>query len=173
MSFSQVKNVRIKSLTEGAVVQLRLGKAASKHDGDMIVEAKVLRHDHKDKESLVIFEERDADGNFSELVISQYPGANWRAGALYAALHAVDESTFTIKRAASPILTDAIGEAIKLIELEYEDVFAPEQLIALLAEIQNGNRINTNIKALATMLANRLVDELSALKPKNEAAVEE
>lgn len=173
MSFSQVKNVRIRSLTPGAVVQLRLGKAASRSNDDTLVEAKVLRHSDVGDKSLVVFEEKDADGNAAELTISKFPGANWRSGTLYVALNGVDESTFTIQKAATPIETDVIGEAIALIEKEHEDVFAPDQLVALLTEIKSGTRIPLKIKSQAVRLAHALVTELSALEPKQAAAVEE
>jgi len=169
MSFSPVKNVRIKSLTEGAVVQLRLGKAAVKSGDDTTISAKVLRHYDEGEKSLVVFEAVNADGTVGELTISRFPGAPWRAETRYVSLTHVDESTFTIQKAASPIQTDVIGEAIKLIDAVKDDVYAADQLIALLEEIQNGKRVNTEIKALATRLANKLVDELrdEVLEPAN------
>lgn len=173
MGFSPVKNVRIKSLTEGAVVQLRLGKAAVKSDDDVTVTAKLVKQYDEGEKSLVVFEETGADGTTSETVISRFPGAPWRAGNQYVSLSAVDESTFTIVKAASPIQTDAIGEAIKLIEAEAEDVYGADQLVALLTQIKDGKRVNTEIKALATRLANKLVDELSSMpegSPAEEAA---
>src|SRR5690349_19460081 len=168
MSFSAVRNVRIKSLTPGAVVQLRFGKAAVKSDEDTTVEAKLIRQYEEGEKSLVVFEETDKDGNTSETVISRFPGAPWRAGASYVSLVAVDEATYTIVKAASPIATDAIGEAIALVQKEAQDVWGAEQLIALLAEIKDGKRVNTSIKALANQLANKLVDELSNL-PENKS----
>jgi len=169
MSFSPVKNVRIKSLTEGAVVQLRLGKAAVKNSADTVIEAKLLRHYDEGEKGLVVFQVTGADGQVSELTISHFPGAPWRAGTQYVSLISVDESTFTIQKAATPIQTDVIGEAIKLIEAERDDVYAPEQLIALLEHVQTGKRVPTEIKALTTRLANRLVDELSNLPEKQPA----
>lgn len=169
MSFSPVRNVRIKSLTPGAVVQLRFGKAAVKSDDDKTVEARLLSHREEGEKSVVVFQETDADGNATETVISRFPGAPWRYGSSYVSLVAVDEATFTIQKAASPIATDAITDAITLINKEVDDVFAAEQMIALLTEIQTGKRVNTKIKALANQLAVRLVDELSNL-PEKEAA---
>lgn len=168
MSFSPVKNVRIKSLTPDATVQLRFGKAAVRSDDDVTVEAKLVRHYDEGEKSLVVFNEIGADGAVTETTISRFPGAPWRAGTQYVSLVGVDESTFTIQKATSPIQTDAIGEAIKLIQRESEDVYGVEQLVALLSEIQTGKRVNTQIKALATRLANRLVDELSSLPAKAE-----
>jgi hypothetical protein len=168
MSFSPVKNVRIKSLTPGAVVQLRFGKAAVKSDDDKTVVAKLLSHSEEGEKSIVVFQETDADGNTSETVISRFPGAPWRYGSSYVSLTGVDESTFTIVKAASPITTDAITDAIALINKELDDVFAAEQLIALLAEIKDGKRVNTKIKSLANQLAVRLVDELTNLPEKPE-----
>lgn len=164
MSFSPVRNVRIRSLTAGALVQLRLGKAAVKSPGDVVVEAKLLRHEEVGDKSLMVFEETDADGQKSELTISRFPGAPWRADTRYVSLIAVDESTFTVRPAASPILTDAIGKAVELVTKEAEDVYGAEQLIALLNKIRDGKRVPTDIKALATQYANKLVDELSALQ---------
>ena len=163
MSFSPVKNVRIKSLTPGAVVQLRFGKAAVKSDDDKTVVAKLLSHSEEGEKSVVVFQETDADGNNTETVVSRFPGAPWRYGSSYVSLTGVDESTFTIVKAASPITTDAITEAITLVTKEADDVFASQQLIALLTQIQNGKRVNTEIKALANQLAKKLVDELSSL----------
>lgn len=163
MSFSPVKNVRIRSLTEGAVVQLRLGKAAVKSAADVIVSAKMAKQYDVDEKSFVVFEPIEP-GTGTQLVITRFPGAPWRSDTKYVSLVAVDESTFTIVKAASPIQTDIIGEAIKLITIEQEDVWASEQLVALLEYIQNGKRVNTEIKALATRLANRLVDELSKVQ---------
>lgn len=169
MSFSPVKNVRIKSLTENAVVQLRLGKAAVKSKDDTTTTAKLLRHYDEGEKSFVVFEETDVDGRTTELTITRFPGAPWRADNQYVSLVAVDESTFTIQKAASPIQTDVIGEAIKLIQSESEDVYASEQLVALLEHIQHGKRVNTETKALTTRLANKLVDELSSLPAKDNA----
>lgn len=177
MSFTLVKNVRISSLTPGAVVQLRLGKAAVKSKDDVTTSAKLLRHAEENEKALVVFEETDSDGATSELTISRFPGAPWRtvsqSSSQYVSLVAVDESTFTIQKAASPIQTEAIDKAIKLIEAESEDVYAPEQLIALLSHIKNGKRVNTEVKSLANQLANRLVDELSALPAKEPVAASE
>lgn len=167
MSFSPVKNVRIRSLTPGAVVQLRLGKAAVKSKDDTTTTAKLLRHYDENEKSLVVFEETDADGRTSELVISRFPGAPWRAGQQYVSLVAVDESTFTIVKAASPIQTDIIDEAIKLIEAEKDDFYAWEQAVALFTYVRTGKRVNTEIKALANRYANKIVDELSNLPPKD------
>lgn len=169
MSFSPVKNVRIKSLTPGAVVQLRLGKAAVKSADDTIIEAKVLSHSEEGEKSLVTFEEKDGDGNTTETTISRFPGAPWRSGTQYVSLVGVDESTFTIVKAASPIQTDAIGEAIKLIAAEADDVYGAELLIDLFTEIKDGKRINVEVKAKANRLAARLVHELSNLPPKDAA----
>jgi len=169
MSFSPVKNVRIKSLTPGAVVQLRLGKAAVKSADDTTIEAKVISHSEKGDLALVTFEEKDADGYATETTISRFPGAAWRSGTQYVSLVGVDESTFTIVKAASPIATDAIGEAIKLIEAEREDVYAAELLVELFTEIKDGKRINVEVKAKANRLAARLVSELSSLPPKDAA----
>jgi len=169
MSFSPVKNVRIKSLTPGAVVQLRLGKAAVKSQDDTTIEAKVVSHSEKGDLALVTFEEKDGDGNTSETTISRFPGAAWRSGTQYVSLVGVDESTFTIVKAASPIATDAIGEAIKLIEAEREDVYAADLLVELFTEIKDGKRINVEVKAKANRLAARLVSELSSLPPKDAA----
>jgi hypothetical protein len=166
MSFTPVKNVRIGSLTEGALVKLRLGKAAVKSADDVVVEAKLVRHYEEGEKSLVVFTETNADGVASELVISRFPRAPWMAGAQYVSLLSVDESTFTLQKAASPVSTDAIVEAIKLIETESEDVYGAEQLVALLTQIKDGPRVNTATKALANQLANKLVDELSNLPDK-------
>lgn len=166
MSFTPVKNVRIRSLTEGAVAQLRLGKAAVKSADDVTVEAKLVRHFDEGEKSLVVFETTGDDGEAAETVISRFPGAPWRTGTQYVSLVGVDESTFTIQKAASPIQTDAIGEAIALVTKEAEDVYGAKQLIDLLAEIKDGKRINTVIKALANRLANKLIDELSTLPDK-------
>jgi hypothetical protein len=166
MSFSPVKNVRIKSLTPGAVVQLRFGKAAVKSDDDKTVVAKLLSHSEEGEKSIVVFQETDADGNATETVVSRFPGAPWRFGSSYVSLVGVDESTYTIVKAASPIATDAIAEAIALINKEADDVYAPEQLISLLTQIQSGKRVNTEIKALANQLAVKLVEELSSLPDK-------
>lgn len=163
MTFTPVKNVRISSLTVGALVQLRFGKAAVKSADDTIVEAKLIRHEDEGEKSLVVFEETNADGVKTETTISRFPNAPWKAGNQYVSLLGVDESTFTIQRAASPVTTDSIAEAIKLIERESEDVYASEQLVALLTQIQTGKRVNTEIKALADRLAKKLVDELSNL----------
>lgn len=165
-----VKNVRIKSVTEGAVVQLRLGKAAVKDDADVFVTAKLKAHLEEGEKSLVVFEETDADGNVSETTISRFPGAPWKTGNQYVSLVAVDESTFTPQKASAPIQTDAIGKAIQLIGKEMDDVYAAEQLIALLNEIQTGKRVNTGIKALANQLAAKLVDELSNLPDPDKTA---
>lgn len=171
MSFTPVKNVRIKSLTVGAVVQLRFGKAAVKSDDDIINEAKLLSSREEGEKSLVVFEETDKDGVVSETTISRFPGAPWRSGtSYYVSLVAVDPSTFTIQKAASPIATDAIGEAIKLIEIEKKDIFAADLLIALLLEIKDGKRINTEVKAKANMFANKIVDELSSLPDAEDEA---
>lgn len=171
MSFSPVKNVRIKSLTPGAVVQLRLGKAAVKSEDDVTVAAKLLRHYDEGEKSLVLFEVPNADGSgTSELTISRFPGAPWRSGSQYVSLVGVDESTFTIVKAASPIATDVIGDAISLVTKEAEDVYAPEQLVALLTQIKDGKRVNTEIKSLANKLAHALVSELSNLPAKDDEA---
>lgn len=174
MAFTQVKNVRITSLTENAVVQLRFGKAAVKSPKDSIVMAKLLRQyteGAEDEKTLVVFQVTADDGQVSETTITRFPGAPWRSGQQYVSLVAVDESTYTIQRAASPIQTDAIADAIALIEKERDDVYGPDQLIALLAEIQGGKRVNTEIKALANRLAVKLVDELNNLPAKEPAAV--
>lgn len=163
MSFSAVKNVRIKSLTPGAVVQLRLGKAAVKSDDDTIIEAKLVRHYDEGEKSLVVFEETDAEGNTSETTISRFPGAPWRLGAQYVSLVAVDESTYTVQKAASPIATDVIEQAINLVKQEADDVFGAEQLIALLTQIKDGKRVNIEIKSLTNQYSRKLVDELSNL----------
>ena len=168
MSFSPVKNVRIKSLTPGAVVQLRFGKAAVKSDDDKTVVAKLLSHSEEGEKSIVVFQETDADGNNTETVVSRFPGAPWRYGSSYVSLVGVDESTFTIVKAASPITTDAITEAVALVTKEADDVYAPQQLIALLTQIQSGKRVNTEIKSLANQLAVKLVEELSSLPDKSE-----
>lgn len=168
MSFSPVKNVRIKSLTPGAVVQLRLGKAAVRSNDDIVVTAKLLRQYDEGEKSFVVFEERDTDGNASELVVSRFPNAPWRAGKQYASLVAVDEATFTIVKAAGPIKTDAIKEAVRLIRLEKEDFYAADQAVALLEYISTGNRVNTEVKSLAIQYANKIVDELSSLPPKQD-----
>jgi hypothetical protein len=167
MGFSPVRNVRIKSLTPDALVQLRLGKAAVKSADDVVVVAKLIRHEEEGEKSLAVFEETDGDGNVSETTISRFPGAPWRQGNQYVSLVGVDESTFTIQRAANPIQLDAIGEAIKLIQTEADDVYGAEQLIALLNEIQTGKRINTEVKASANRLAVKLVEELSQLPAKD------
>lgn len=174
MGFSDIKNFRIQSLTDGAVVQLRFGKAAVKNGKkDTIVEAKKLKDFKEGDKSLMVFEEHRADGSAAEpITISKFPGAAWRAGSLYVSLVGVDESTMVIQKAATPIQTDVITEAIKWIHQEYDDVFAPEQLIALLSHIQTGKRINTEVKALATQLAHKLVHDLSQLEPKEQAQVE-
>lgn len=163
MSFSQVKNVRIKSLTPGAVVQLRFGKAAVKSQDDTTITAKLVRHYEEGEKSLVVFEETDEAGVASETTISRFPGAPWRQNTQYVSLVGVDESTFTIVKAASPIQTDAIAAAIKLVEANADDVYGAEQLVALLNEVKDGKRINTEVKALANKLANKLVDELTNL----------
>lgn len=168
MSFSSAKNVRIKSLTPGAVVQLRVGKTANKSESDTTITAKLLRHEEDGPKSIVVFEETDSDGRTSETVISRFPGASWRLGSQYVSLLFVDESTFTIERAASPIRTEVIGEAIALISKESDDVYGAEQLIALLTEIQGGKRVNTKVKSLANKFANKVVDELGNLPPKAE-----
>jgi len=168
MSFSPVKNVRIKSLTPGASVQLRFGKAAVKSQDDVVAQAKLIRHYDEGEKSLVVFEETNADGVKTETTISRFPGAPWRSGTQYVSLVGVDESTFTIIKAASPIQTDAIGEAVKFITAEFEDVYGAEQLIALLSQIKDGKRVNTEIKALANRLAVKLVDELSNLPAKSQ-----
>lgn len=170
MSFSPVKNVRIKSLTPGAVVQLRLGKAAVKSADDEVVQARLVRHHDEGEKSLVVFQVAGDDGTQTETTISRFPGAPWRHNTQYVSLVGVDESTFTIQKAASPIQTDAIDEAIKLIEAEKDDVFGAEQLAALLAQIKDGKRVNTEIKALANRLAVKLVDELSNLPTEESAA---
>lgn len=163
MGLSPVKNVRIKSLTEGAVVQLRLGKAAVRSEDDVTVTAKLIKQYDEGEKSLVVFEEYAADGTTSETTISRFPGAPWRSGNSYVSLSAVDESTFTIVKAATPIATDAIAKAIELIQREADDVYGAEQLVALLSEIQTGKRVNTGIKALGNQLAHALVSELSSL----------
>lgn len=163
MSFSPVKNVRIKSLTPGAVVQLRFGKAAVKSTDDVVTTAKLVRHFDEGEKSLVVFEEVGADGATSETTISRFPGAPWRAVNQYVSLVGVDESTFTIQKAASPIATDAIGDALKLIAANADDVYGADQLVALLTEIQTGKRINTDVKALANRFAVKVSDELANL----------
>lgn len=163
MSFSDVRNVRMRSLTPGARVKLRFGKSAVKSNDDTFVEAVLDRHDTEGDKHLMVFRETDADGNVTDLVISHYPGAKWKYGSLYASLSAVDERTFTIRKVASPPETDVIGHAVKLIRDEYEDVYAWEQLTALLLEIQTGKRVNTAVKTLAIQLAHALVSELSEL----------
>lgn len=174
MSFSAVRNLRITSLTPGASVQLRFGKAAVKNgNDDTIVEAVLERHYDEGEKSLAVFKETAADGQTSDVVISHFPGAPWRAGTAYVSLVGVDESTFTIQKAASPIQTDVIGRAIELIQQESEDVYASDQLVELLSEIKNGKRVNTVIKGMATRLANRLVNELSVLEPKQAEVVED
>ncbi len=170
MSFSSVKNVRIKSLTPGSVVQLRLGKTAVRSANDVVIEAKLVRHYDDGPQSFMEFEETNPDGQTSKTTISHFPGAPWKEGSRYVSLLAVDPSTFTIQQSARPVETDAIGVAIGLIEKESEDVFASEQLVALLVEIKDGKRVNTNIKSLALRLANKLVDELSALEPPKDDA---
>lgn len=175
MSFSPAKNVRIKSLTPGAVVQLRFGKAAAKSklpNSDVIVEAKLLRHEVDGDRSLAVFEETDADGNKTETVASCFPGAQWRSGSRYVSLVAVDESTFIVQKASNPIQTEVIDRAIALVTRESEDVYGAEQLIALLTLIKDGNRINTEVKAQATRYANKLVDELSSLPDRESAPTE-
>lgn len=167
MSFSQVKNVRIKSLTPGAVVQLRLGKAAVRSDDDTIITAKLVSHGDAGDKDVVTFEETNASGEVSETVISRFPGAAWRSGTSYVSLVAVDESTHTIQKAASPIQTNAIDEAIKLITAESDDVYAAEQLVSLLTKIKDGTRVNTEVKALANRFAAKIVDELNSLPDKN------
>ena len=169
MSFSPVKNVRINSLTEGAEVQLRFGKAAVRNNADdTITEAVLVAHRKEGKESFVDFEETDKDGNKSITTISRFPGAPWRAGKQYVSLVGVNESTYTVAKPATPIATNIIDEATKLIDSEREDVFAWAQLIALLSEIKDAKRVPTNIKKLATQLANQLVVELTA--PVEQAA---
>jgi hypothetical protein len=171
MSFSPVRNVRIKSLTPGAVVQLRLGKAAVKSPDDVTIEAKLTRHYDEGEKFFAVFEVTGADGAKTETTISRFPGATWRQENKYVSLISVDESTFTIQKAASPIQTDAIAEAVRLIEAESEDVYGAEQLVALLSYVQSGSRVNTEIKALANRLAKKLVDELSNLPAKEPVAV--
>lgn len=163
MGFSQVKNVRIKSLTPGAVVQLRFGKAAVKSPDDTIITAKLLRQYEEGEKSLVTFLEHDVEGSLSETTITRFPGAPWRSGTQYVSLVAVDEATFTIQKAAAPIQTDAIDQAILLIAKEKDDVYAAELLIELLAKIKGGKRVNTDVKEIANRFANKLVDELSTL----------
>jgi len=162
MSFSPVKNVRIMSLTEGAVVQLRFGKAAVRSDDDKIFEAKLDRKYTENEKDIVVFKETDGDGNETETRISRFPGAAWRSENAYVSLVAVDESTFTVAKPATPIATDVIADAIKLVEAAADDVFGAEQLVALLTEVQTGKRINTGIKDLATKLAHKLIEELSS-----------
>lgn len=163
MSFSPVKNVRIKSLTPGAVVQLRIGKSAVKSPDDVVVTAKLLSHGSEGEKALVVFEETRADGTSSETTITRYPGAAWRADASYVSLVAVDESTFTIQKAASPVATDSIGDAIKLVQANADDVYGAEQLVNLLTEIQTGKRINAGVKDLANQFAVKVAEELSSL----------
>lgn len=172
MSFAKVKNLRIKSLLPGAVVELRLGKAAVKTKLDVTVSAKLIRHYDNGDKLMAEFEltEPDKDGN-TELTLSRFPGAPWRSGSLYASLVGVDQSTFTIQKATSPISTEVIGKAIELVVKEREDIFGADQLIALLNEIKGGRRVNTNIKALANQLATKLVEELESLPDNPPAGV--
>jgi hypothetical protein len=132
------------------------------------VTAKVVAHREEGDKSLVDFQETDADGNVTQTTISRFPGAPWRSGNQYVSLVAVDESTFTVQKAASPIPTDAIAQAIEFVNREKDDVYAAEQLIALLTQIKDGKRVNTEIKALANQLAAKLTDELSNLPAKAE-----
>lgn len=174
MSFTPVKNVRIKSLTDGAVVQLRLGKAAVKSASDEVITAKVLRHeeDSNTEKSSVVFQRTNDEGETSEFVISRFTGAPWRSekstGNKYVSLVAVDESTYTIVSPASPVTTEAISDAVDLVGKESDDVFAHEQLIDLLTKIQTGKRVPADIRASANRLAVKLVDELSALPEEDE-----
>jgi hypothetical protein len=164
MSFSPVKNVRIKSLTPGAVVQLRIGKSAVKSPDDVVVTAKLLSHGSEGEKALVVFEETRADGTSSQTTITRYPGAAWRAdSSSYVSLVAVDESTFTIQKAVSPVATDSIGDAIKLVQVNADDVYGAEQLVALLTEIQTGKRINAGVKDLANQFAVKVAEELASL----------
>lgn len=169
MSFTPVKNVRISSLTPGAVVQLRFGKAAVKSNADATVEAKLVRHFEEGEKEMAVFETAGDDGATVETTISRFPGASWKADAKYVSLISVDESTHSLLKAASPISTDVIGQAIALIGKEADDVFGADQLAALLTLIKDGNRINTEIKAQAHRLSIKLVEELSNL-PEREAA---
>lgn len=166
MSFSPVRNVRIRSLKPGSVVQLRFGRTAVRSPHDTIAVAKLLRHYDEGSQSFMEFEETSPEGEISITTISHFPGAAWKEGSRYVSLVGVDESTFTIQRAAQPVETDAIGDAIKLIEKERNDVWAPDQLIALLTQIQTGSRVPTQIKALGLRLAHALVSELSGLGEK-------
>lgn len=176
MGYTFVKGVRIKSLLPGAVVQLRLGTAAVKSQVDKTVDVKLLRQYEEGDKLLAVFEKLDTEENGrealadlpGEITISRYPNAPWKFGAYYVSLIGVDESTFTIQKATSPISTDVIGEAIVLIEKEADDVYGAEQLIALLTKVQHGKRVNTEVKALATQYANKLVSELSNLPPRGK-----
>ena len=169
-NFSTGKNVRISSLTPDTMVKLRVGKSAVKSADDVTVEAKLIRKYEEGEKSLVEFQETGADGSVSELVISRFPHAPWRTGNQFVSLLALDESTFTIQQGASPIQTDVIGDAIALIQREAEDMFAPQQLIALLAQIKDGKRVNVSVKELAIALATKLVEELSILPDEPSAA---
>lgn len=170
-NFSPVNNVRIKSLTVGAVVQLRLGKTAVKNDkDDVIVDAKLTRNYEEGEKSIVVFEEADADGNTSELVITQFPGATWRADKQYVSLVAVDPSTYTVKKTAEPINTDVLAEAMRLVADEKDDFYAADKAIALFDYVLNGTRVGVKVKELVTQYAHAVVAELKALPPKAPAA---
>ena len=170
MAFTPVKNVRIGSLAEGAVVQLRLGKAAVKSPDDVTIEAKLVSKKEEGEKSLVSFEETSGDGTVSETVVWKFPGAAWRAGTSYVSLVGIDESTFTIQKPASPIETDAIETAIALVTKQAEDVYGAPELVALLKEVSTGTRINTKVKVLADALAKKLVAELESLPDPEPAA---
>ncbi len=170
MGFSPVKNVRISSLTVGAVVQLRFGKAAVKSDSDKIVEAKLLRHDGEGDKAIAVFSVAGGDGS-ENISVSRFPGASWKHDAKYVSLVSVDESTHTVVR-PNTVSTDVIDQAIELINKEAEDVFGAEQLAALLSLIKDGKRVNTDIKAQANRLSVKLVSELSSL-PNPEAVAKD
>jgi hypothetical protein len=168
MTFTPVKSgsVRISSLSPNALVQLRVGKAAVKSVDDVTVEAKVVRQYEENYQSLVVFQETDADGQVTEFSVSRFPNASWRWGKRYVSLLGVDESTFTIVRATPPTLqVDVIDEAIRLVEVNAEDVFAWVPTVDLLKEVRDGSRINAKIKEIVGRLAAKYVEELSALEP--------
>lgn len=166
MGFTPSKSVRISSLTPGAVVELRFGKSAVKHKDDSIVVAKFLRHYEEGDKSLAVFEETDADGKVSETTIYHYPSAPWKCGSQFISLLAVDESTYSIPKPTSLIQTEVFDEAIKLVELNADDVFAYAPLLDLLRTVREGKRVNSaQVKVLTNALAKKLVEELSVLEP--------
>lgn len=170
MGFTSVRHARIKTLQPGAVVQLRFGKTSTARKDDQIKVAKFVSFTKGDERSLAEFEETDDSGAVTVTTLTKFPNGPWLSGAKIVSLVGIDEATYdldTTKR-TGPVV-DHIADAIVAITKNAQDVFAAEQLVELLTEINSGVRINRKVKSLANKFSAGVISEL-APEEEEEAA---